>query len=133
MLTRASFLTVLVVALALVATGCGDKSSSDGGAAAAGATQSSSSAAGGSSNSKAMAFAEKTRASCMDAALALSDADASGKAKKLCDDAYDKIKESASTIDKTASDARANCERAADKITDPQHKVSALHSCAELN
>jgi hypothetical protein len=139
-------LLALTVLIAFVAAGCGDDKSADVTSVPSGATQSSSSSKGwtgsggdpkkstkkSSTSGAATESAQKTLDSCLTGAESIPDKDQAASAKRRCQEAYANIQESSAQIDKATSDARAQCEAAANKISNEQAKASTLAACAQF-
>jgi hypothetical protein len=139
------FLLAMAVLVAFAAAGCGDDKSADVTATPAGATQSTSTSKGWtgsggdpkkstkkSSGGAATESAQKTLDSCLTGAESIPDKDRAASAKRRCQEAYANIQESSAQIDKATSDARAQCEAAANKISNEQAKASTLAACAQF-
>jgi hypothetical protein len=128
-------LLALTFLFALVASGCGDDKSSGGTVNTTGATQSTVQPATGGTGSSGSASASIKQAyqACLDGAEKIPDGAKSREMTKRCKDSYSNVKDASAKIDQAASDARAKCEEAANKIPDETTKASALESCAKFN
>jgi hypothetical protein len=132
MRSRTSLILIaLTMLFAFVATGCGDDNSTSDGAAPAGATQSADPGSTGGSGA-ATASAQENRDKCLQAASAVADADKAAEAKEACEEAYDQLSEATKKIDQKTSDARAQCEEAANNIPNEEAKANALAACAKF-